>query len=170
MFSIKIPSPLKRLIRSLQFSGQSSFQNLRTHKLRPKMASLLGPPELRTPAPQSQPQPQQASESKADPFMDLMVANFNKASLATTPPMGFTENGSATFLSSGNPCLDFFFHVVPDTPPHDLTQRLVAAWAHHPVTSLKLICNLRGVRGTGKSDKKASTRLRFGYTLSTPRP
>ncbi|KAL8100113.1 hypothetical protein AgCh_032391 [Apium graveolens] len=27
-------------------------------------------------------------------------------------------------------------------------------WAHDPLTTLKLICNLRGVRGTGKSDKE----------------
>nr|GMD62860.1 GPI inositol-deacylase PGAP1-like protein [Ipomoea batatas] len=70
------------------------------------------------------------------------------------PLMGFTENGSATFLSTGNPCLDFFFHVVPHMPPQDLIGRLDVAWAHNPLTTLKLICNLRGVRGTGKSDKE----------------
>ncbi|KAJ0096217.1 hypothetical protein Patl1_17009 [Pistacia atlantica] len=116
------------------------------------MASLLGPPELHKTAPKpSQSQPQQPS---ADRFIDLMVADFNKTTVAAMPPMGFTENGSPTFLSSGNPCLDFFFHVVPNTPPHALTQRLQAAWAQNPLTTLKLICNLRGVRGTGKSDKE----------------
>ncbi|CAN8247806.1 unnamed protein product [Cochlearia groenlandica] len=70
------------------------------------------------------------------------------------PKMGLTENLSPTFLSSGNPCLDFFFHVVPDTPPQDLIQRLSMSWSHDPLTTLKLICNLRGVRGTGKSDKE----------------
>ncbi|GMY27166.1 DUF2828 domain-containing protein [Fagus crenata] len=70
------------------------------------------------------------------------------------PMMGLTENLSPTFLSTGNPCLDFFFHVVPDTPSEDLIQRLELAWAHDPLTTLKLICNLRGVRGTGKSDKQ----------------
>lgn len=70
------------------------------------------------------------------------------------PMMGLTENLSPTFFSTGNPCLDFFFHVVPDTPPKDLTERLELAWAHNPLTALKLICNLRGVRGTGKSDKE----------------
>ncbi|XP_031110671.1 flagellar attachment zone protein 1-like [Ipomoea triloba] len=70
------------------------------------------------------------------------------------PLMGFTENGSATFLSTGNPCLDFFFHVVPHMPPQDLIGRLDVSWAHNPLTTLKLICNLRGVRGTGKSDKE----------------
>ncbi|CAI9115682.1 OLC1v1016657C1 [Oldenlandia corymbosa var. corymbosa] len=68
--------------------------------------------------------------------------------------MGYTENGSATFLTSGNPCLDFFFHVVPDTPEKTLIQRLQLAWNSNPLMTLKLICNLRGVRGTGKSDKE----------------
>ncbi|WOH16150.1 hypothetical protein DCAR_0935699 [Daucus carota subsp. sativus] len=70
------------------------------------------------------------------------------------PMMGLTENNSATYLSSGNPCLDLFFHVVPDTPASQLVERLEASWAHDPLTTLKLICNLRGVRGTGKSDKE----------------
>ncbi|PON51904.1 von Willebrand factor, type A [Parasponia andersonii] len=87
--------------------------------------------------------------------MDLMVTNFHKTNLHyLRPPMGFTENRSRTFLSTGNPCLDFFFQVVPDTPPQSLIERLRLAWAHNPVTTLKLVCNLRGVRGTGKSDRE----------------
>ncbi|KAJ0038851.1 hypothetical protein Pint_23793 [Pistacia integerrima] len=55
------------------------------------MASLLGPPELHKTAPKpSQSQPQQPS---ADRFIDLMVADFNKTTVAAMPPMGFTENG-----------------------------------------------------------------------------
>ncbi|KAK2429355.1 hypothetical protein QL285_027804 [Trifolium repens] len=61
---------------------------------------------------------------------------------------------SPTFLSTGNPCLDFFFHVVPDTPSETLVQRLRLAWSQNPLTTLKLVCNLRGVRGTGKSDRE----------------
>ncbi|XP_074344178.1 uncharacterized protein LOC141683378 [Apium graveolens] len=68
--------------------------------------------------------------------------------------MGYTSNNSATYLSSGNPCLDFFFHVVPNTPPSQLVKRLESSWNHDPLTTLKLICNLRGVRGTGKTDKE----------------
>ncbi|WJX93762.1 hypothetical protein P8452_75252 [Trifolium repens] len=70
------------------------------------------------------------------------------------PPMGLTENMSSTFLSTSNPCLDFFFHVVPDTPTETLLRRLRRAWSHNPVTTLKLVCNLRGVRGTGKSHRE----------------
>ncbi|KAK3223750.1 hypothetical protein Dsin_010775 [Dipteronia sinensis] len=111
--------------------------------------SLLGPPELRG-ANAAQPQ---ATSAPTDPFMSAMVSNFNNTKLTRMPPMTFTENWSRTFLSSGNPCLDFFFHVVPNTPAPVLKQRLCSAWAHNPLTTLKLICNLRGVRGTGKSDK-----------------
>ncbi|GLT71024.1 hypothetical protein SLA2020_430690 [Shorea laevis] len=86
------------------------------------------------------------------------------------PPMGLTENLSPTFLSTGNPCLDFFFQVVPDTPSEYLIERLQLAWAHDALTTLKLICNLRGVRGTGKSNKKGSTPLLFGSTKPTLKP
>ncbi|XP_030459742.1 uncharacterized protein LOC115680146 [Syzygium oleosum] len=109
---------------------------------------LLGPPECH-----DQPPPPQARPAPAHPFTDLMVANFDDDG-GDLPRKGYTENNSATFLSTGNPCLDFFFHVVPDTPPESLTRWLEAAWAHDPLTALKLLCNLRGVRGTGKSDKE----------------
>jgi hypothetical protein len=44
--------------------------------------------------------------------------------------------------------------VVPDTAPERVRDLLAAAWAQDPLTALKLACNLRGVRGTGKSDKE----------------
>ncbi|TYK16024.1 GPI inositol-deacylase PGAP1-like protein [Cucumis melo var. makuwa] len=138
--------------------------------------SLLGPPELYHAASpvslqptesapvslqptESAPVSLQPTESTPSgvPFVDAMLANFNNInnhSDDNLPPMGFTENMSATFLSTGNPCLDFFFHVVPDTPANSLIDRLSLAWNHNPLMTLKLICNLRGVRGTGKSDKE----------------
>lgn len=124
-------------------------------------SSLLGPPEIYGPPPSSfsssSHQSSSSSSHQADPFMDLMEANYNTAGSSIhcqNPIMGLTENYSATFLSSGNPCLDFFFHVVPDTFLETLTQRLQLAWDFNPLTTLKLICNLRGVRGKGKSDKE----------------
>jgi hypothetical protein len=68
--------------------------------------------------------------------------------------MARTENNSATYASSGNPCLDLFFQVVPDTPAQRVRELVTIAWAHDPLTALKLIANLRGVRGTGKSDRE----------------
>ena len=110
--------------------------------------AFLGPPELYK---DTQNQSQSQSEPIVnDPFMDLMINN----TVTFKPQMGYTENYSPTFLTSGNPCLDFFFHVVPDTPSVSLTQRHQLAWAHNPLTTLKLICNRRGVRGTGKTDKE----------------
>ncbi|GER28857.1 hypothetical protein STAS_04684 [Striga asiatica] len=45
--------------------------------------------------------------------------------------------------SQGNPCLDFFFHVIPDTLSETLTERLKFAWEHDPLKALKLVSNLR---------------------------
>ncbi|XP_015902289.1 uncharacterized protein LOC107435242 [Ziziphus jujuba] len=111
--------------------------------------SLVGPPELHSPIPKPE---------STDTFIDMLASTFNKTDLAPNPkgpPIGLTENDSPTYLSSGNPCLDFFFHVVPDTPLESLSQKLRLAWDHNPLTTLKLICNLRGVRGTGKNDKES---------------
>ncbi|CAA0843063.1 Uncharacterised conserved protein UCP015417-vWA [Striga hermonthica] len=121
--------------------------------------SLVGPPEIHRKS--TPPAAATAPATTGNPFMDLMVANYNKTAVsAPLPPMGFTENFSPTFLSSGNPCLDFFFHVVPDTPPEALAQRLKLAWEDDPLKALKLVCNLRGVRGTGKTDREG------GYTAA----
>ncbi|XP_039129375.1 LOW QUALITY PROTEIN: uncharacterized protein LOC120265511 [Dioscorea cayenensis subsp. rotundata] len=126
---------------------------------------LLGPPEIRDAPPLASDDPisteiRDASPPVSDeppdkptgePFLDVMDSNFNASS---EPPRGLTENSSVTFISSGNPCLDFFFKVVPDTPASTVIDLLTAAWKHDPLTALKLVCNLRGVRGTGKSDKE----------------
>ncbi|KAH7864241.1 hypothetical protein Vadar_027392 [Vaccinium darrowii] len=99
----------------------------------------------------------QRPEGISDPFMDMMVSNYNntvKYPDAPKPYMGFTENHSPTFISSGNPCLDFFFHVVADTPSDEVTNRLQLAWDQNPLTALKLVCHLRGIRGTGKGERE----------------
>ncbi|TMW82419.1 hypothetical protein EJD97_005997 [Solanum chilense] len=113
---------------------------------------LVGPPALRR-------EPPLSALTLNDPdTVDIPITGpsdeIKNLDLSKLPLRGLTENNSATFISSGNPCLDFFFHVVPDTSPDDLIGRLELAWAHNPLTALKLICNLRGVRGTGKSDKE----------------
>ncbi|XP_019191429.1 PREDICTED: uncharacterized protein LOC109185905 isoform X3 [Ipomoea nil] len=117
---------------------------------------LLGPPEIdRAQLPSVADHGGETNTPPIDTHVADLATKTQGIKLDPSRPlMGFTENCSATFLSSGNPCLDFFFHVVPDTPPQDLIGRLDVAWAHNPLTTLKLICNLRGVRGTGKSDKE----------------
>ncbi|PWA53663.1 hypothetical protein CTI12_AA442970 [Artemisia annua] len=66
-----------------------------------------------------------------------------------------TENNSATYRTTQHPNLDFFFHVTPDTSRQTLITKLESSWAHDPLTTLKLICNLRGIRGTGKTNKES---------------
>ncbi|CAD6338843.1 unnamed protein product [Miscanthus lutarioriparius] len=62
------------------------------------------------------------------------------------PPMKrLTENASPTFVSSGDPCLDFFLHVVPGTPATRVASLLADAWAADPNTALRLACNLVGL-------------------------
>ncbi|XP_051225879.1 uncharacterized protein [Lolium perenne] len=120
---------------------------------------LLGPPVIRGVHPSSDPAAADDGAPASHPFLDLLDAAFNAPSAAEIkaslkPRVALTENCSATYANSGNPCLDFFFQVVPDTPPERVRDLLAAAWAHDALTALKLACNLRGVRGTGKSDKE----------------
>ncbi|KAF7111373.1 LOW QUALITY PROTEIN: hypothetical protein CFC21_111396 [Triticum aestivum] len=94
-----------------------------------------------------------AKPTTGDPFVDLLDANFNKPA-PPPPPKTRTENNSPTFATSGDPCLDFFFHVVPGTPADTVSSLIASAWAAEPTTALRLACNLRGVRGTGKADRE----------------
>ncbi|KAM0844769.1 hypothetical protein ACQ4PT_056830 [Festuca glaucescens] len=113
--------------------------------------TLLGPPaeSLRASAAAAS----AAAPATGNQFLDLLDANFNKPP-PTPPAKTRTENNSPTFATSGDPCLDFFFHVVPGTPPESVSSLLADAWAKEPTTALRLACNLRGVGGTGKSDKE----------------
>ncbi|KAL4185494.1 hypothetical protein AMTRI_Chr10g6230 [Amborella trichopoda] len=122
-------------------------------------ALLLGPPEIHlpqnpnsgTPHHTDDPLmnlPNQCTDDTDDQFMDLPNRYTEKLI------MGRTENNSATSLTTGNPCLDFFFRIVPDTPPEKLTHLLSLAWDQDSLTALKLLAQLRGVRGQGKSDRE----------------
>ena len=119
---------------------------------------LLGPPAIRG----ARPPPSAVADAEAPashPFLDLLDAGFNApdpdaaAKAAEPPRKARTDNYSATYASSGNPCVDLFFQVVPDTAPDRVRALVAAAWDHDALTALKLVANLRGVRGTGKSDK-----------------
>ncbi|KAG2656448.1 uncharacterized protein LOC120672538 [Panicum virgatum] len=122
---------------------------------------LVGPPEARHAAARATTDAAPAAAAAAstgEEFLDLMDAGFNKPA-APAPAAGpggkaLTENLSPTFASSGDPCLDFFFHVVPGTPGASVASLLAAAWEVDPATALRLVANLRGVRGSGKSDRE----------------
>ncbi|XP_047076437.1 uncharacterized protein LOC124686552 [Lolium rigidum] len=113
--------------------------------------TLVGPPEARnaTTALAAAAEAPQA----VDAFVDLLHAGFSKET-GDGEGKTLTEKCSPTFVSSGDPCLDFFFHVVPGTPAASVASLLAAAWAADPATALRLVANLRGVRGSGKSDRE----------------
>nr|CAD1840238.1 unnamed protein product [Ananas comosus var. bracteatus] len=92
-----------------------------------------------------------AAARGGEPFVDAMDSEFNSAAGAAK---GVTENLSPTFVASGDACVDFFFHVVPGADPGWVGRLLASAWAADAATALRLVCQLRGVRGTGKSDRE----------------
>ncbi|KAK4856640.1 hypothetical protein QYF36_019595 [Acer negundo] len=99
---------------------------------------LLGPPVMAGKPLFDNPETDEAT------VISLIYQSMNMNLEDGKPPMGLTENLSPTFLSTSNTCLDFFFHVVPNTPSDLLIPRLEVSWTHDPLTTLKLICNLRG--------------------------
>ncbi|CAM6096645.1 unnamed protein product [Calypogeia fissa] len=106
----------------------------------------------------------QELKASGDEFLDLMRKTMPPSGPGGAPDylhinaegnvMGLTENMSATYLTSGDACLDFFFQVVPSTPENELVSLLEKAWKEDASTALKLVFHLRGVRGTRKADKE----------------
>lgn len=90
--------------------------------------------------------------SSTNPFLSMLAGGALQTGYQL-PPMTQTENSSWTFKESSSPCLDFFFQVVASTPPDRLRRLLEAAWNEDSLLALKLLFHLRGVRGTGKSEK-----------------
>ncbi|KAM1295998.1 hypothetical protein ACFX1Q_016677 [Malus domestica] len=73
-----------------------------------------------------------------------------------------------------DPSLDLYFGVQPDSLAPDkykkLDQLLPLAWSHNPLTTLKLICNLRDdSNARGKSDEKAFYRAALWLRKNHPR-
>ncbi|RWR78839.1 hypothetical protein CKAN_00739100 [Cinnamomum micranthum f. kanehirae] len=100
---------------------------------------LLGPPEIHPlPAPAGRP------PSPFSSFIDAMnfINNNNNRVLEPKPLMWPKGNLSPTFQSSGNPCLDFF-NMEQYTPRETVRELLRRAWAHNPLTTLKLILRRR---------------------------
>ncbi|MQL80670.1 hypothetical protein Taro_013128 [Colocasia esculenta] len=100
----------------------------------PTAAALLGPSKLAPSVAVNNVMP--AGKSDAEPKKALSI------------------HGSCGFETTGDPCLDFFFQVVPGTPADVVGDLLAKAWVKDPVTALKLVCNLRAIRGTGKADRE----------------
>ena len=127
------------------------------------LLNSLNHPQKTTQSPQSQ-----ITTSTTMASDSLIEPPAAEAAIAADPSLGFTEiHGSLTYLATADPCLDFF-HVVPDTPAEDTVELLEKAWHYCPLTTLKLVFNLRGIRGTGKSIKKAFFPLCPSASLLVP--
>jgi len=97
-----------------------------------------------------------SEELPHEPFLEMLKGeSTHENNSGHLPTLGLTENLSTTFLESGNACLDFFFQVVPRTSSQRVAELLELAWKEDASTALKLVFQLRAVRGTGKSDKES---------------
>lgn len=67
-----------------------------------------------------------------------------------------TENNAVTFNTSGDPIVDFFFHVMEQTSDDNTLQLLKKSWSSNALDTLKLVANLRDIR-KGKSIRYQST-------------
>ncbi|XXG39695.1 hypothetical protein AAC387_Pa01g0588 [Persea americana] len=114
----------------------------------PSPPIFLGPPEI---YPLPSPAPSRKPPSLLSPFIDAMTALFKinnnnlvleeeeEAAVPKPKPLMWPmESVSPYFQSSGNPCLDFF-NMLQYTPPETVRELLRRAWAHNPLTTLKLI-------------------------------
>lgn len=71
-----------------------------------------------------------------------------------------TEKGAATFEKTDNPCVDLFFHILPDSELERAEEYFAKAWADDPDMALKVLFNFGNVRtdGGGKNDEKTFAR------------
>ncbi|KAF7059931.1 hypothetical protein CFC21_066769 [Triticum aestivum] len=135
----------------------------------PPAAALLGPPiaivDTDMPdadrKPKAKPTPKKpkraqlrgdSSSSDDDSEGDYSDAEPPRSCVSRPPK---AEGKALAYASSGDPCVDFFFQVVPGaTAAADVAALLSVAWAGDARTALRLVCHLRGVRGLGKSDRE----------------
>ncbi|GAU94118.1 hypothetical protein RvY_05947 [Ramazzottius varieornatus] len=78
-----------------------------------------------------------------------------------------TENAAGAFVTTGDHCLNLFATVVRSTSVSTLLQDFVGAWNEDPNKAVKLLYNLREIRG-GKGEKKLP--LTLMYALSCWKP
>ncbi|KAI4989040.1 hypothetical protein ZWY2020_036357 [Hordeum vulgare] len=126
-------------------------------------AALLGPPiaivdtDMADRKPKAKPTPKKpkralyrGDSSSSD---DDSEGYDSDADPVSRPPKAVGK--ALAYASSGDPCVDFFFQVVPGgMAAADVAALLSVAWAGDARTALRLVCHLRGVRGLGKSDRE----------------
>ncbi|KAL6839126.1 hypothetical protein ACP4OV_031017 [Aristida adscensionis] len=120
--------------------------------------ALLGPPiALRAAAEPPQPEPARRkyiSNSDDDDSPDSSSGDDSAVSPVPARKAAPRHGRALGYVSSGDPCVDFFFQVVPGaTPAADVAALLDVAWSRDARIALRLVCHLRGVRGLGKADR-----------------
>nr|XP_034594770.1 uncharacterized protein LOC117856537 [Setaria viridis] len=114
-------------------------------------SALVGPPVAVAFNADPKPQPKPTIGSSPDYSSD---ENSSMDEDSTEKKVVSRSAQPLAYASSGDPCVDFFFQVVPGvTSDADLAALLDVAWSQDALTALKLVCHLRGVRGLGKSDR-----------------
>lgn len=78
-----------------------------------------------------------------------------------------TENAAGAWTTTGDKCLDFFASVVRDSSVEEVLRSFLDAWNEDPEKAIKLLLNLRDIRG-GKGEKKLA--LVLMYALSCWKP
>ena len=78
-----------------------------------------------------------------------------------------TENAAGAWTTTGDKCLDFFATIVRDTSIPAVLKDFIDAWNEDPEKAIKLLLNLRDIRG-GKGEKKLA--LVLMYVLSCWKP
>ncbi|KAG2582980.1 uncharacterized protein LOC120712020 [Panicum virgatum] len=130
----------------------------------PASAALLGPPvaaaALNTnvavtadPMPTREESSDEYSSSDDDSDISPMACG-GEAKKAVAKE-ALRSGRALAYASSGDPCVDFFFQVVPGaTSGADVAALLDVAWSRDARAALRLVCHLRGVRGLGKGDRE----------------
>ncbi|PUZ54092.1 LOW QUALITY PROTEIN: hypothetical protein GQ55_5G102200 [Panicum hallii var. hallii] len=118
-------------------------------------STLVGPPVAVAVAFNADPKPQPKPTCGSFPdYPSDENSSMDEDSPAPGPATEKEVGRPLAYASSGDPCVDFFFQIVPGvTSDADLAALLDAAWSRDARTALKLVCHLRGVRGLGKSDR-----------------
>ncbi|KAI6785483.1 uncharacterized protein J7T54_007126 [Emericellopsis cladophorae] len=99
---------------------------------------------------------EQAKTTTGHPFMDALLDNTDKDEEQHTLSLEnkmFTDNGDITNASTTNPLVDLFAELEDVVTGPRLNDLLHAAWAHDPLTTLKVIFNARSIH-LGKSSRK----------------
>ncbi|RLM93414.1 uncharacterized protein C2845_PM08G30280 [Panicum miliaceum] len=116
-------------------------------------STLVGPPVTVAFNADPKPQPKPTCGSSPD-YPSDENSSMDEDSPAPGPTTEKEVGRPLAYASSGDPCVDFYFQIVPGvTSDADLAALLDAAWSRDARTALKLVCHLRGVRGLGKSDR-----------------